>query len=65
MRKYLLNAGVIGAVLGARNIVDVTRKGPRDWRLVLLWVGWAVSVALAVGTVMQQNDERKREVEEA
>ncbi|WP_291055113.1 hypothetical protein [Herbiconiux sp.] len=64
MRKYILNSSIIGAVIGGVSAVQATRKGPRDWRLILLWVSWAITVALAVGSVMQ-NDEDARELEES
>lgn len=57
MRKYLFNGAVIGAITGAFSIAQTTRKGPRDWRLVLLWIGWALSLAIAIGTVREQSRE--------
>lgn len=55
MRKYILNAGVLGSVFGGWSVLQTSLKGPRDWRLILLWIGWLASVALAVGTVMEDN----------
>lgn len=63
MRKYILNSSIIGAVIGGFSAVQTTRKGPRDWRLVLMWVSWGITVALAVGSVMQQ-DEDARELDD-
>ena len=58
MRKFLFNSAMIGVVAGGWNIVQATRHGPRDWRLVLTWIGWGISVAIAVGNVMQDADEK-------
>lgn len=55
MRKFLLNTSVMSAVFGAVGIVQTTRKGPRDWRLVLQWLSWAFTVAIAVGTVIEDQ----------
>ncbi|WP_368498972.1 hypothetical protein [Herbiconiux sp. A18JL235] len=63
MRKYILNTSIISSVIGAVSAVQTTRKGPRDWRLVLMWVSWAITVALAIGSVMEQ-DEDARELEQ-
>lgn len=64
MRKYILNSSIIGALIGGISAVQTTRKGPRDWRLILLWVSWGITVALAIGSVME-NDENARELEES
>jgi hypothetical protein len=64
MRKYLFNGAVLGAVFGTWSVVQQSRKGPRDWRLVLSWVIWALSLVLAVGTVRQESKELA-ETEEA
>lgn len=61
MRKFLFNPGFLSAVASAVGVVKLTRDGPRDWRLALLWVSWGIGVALAVGSVMDQD----REVREA
>jgi hypothetical protein len=63
MRKYILNGAMLSAVFGAFGAIQATRKGPRDWRLVLAWVSWGISVALAVGSV-QTEAEKADELEE-
>lgn len=57
MRKFLLNGAVIGAAFSAIGLVRSTAKGPRDWRTALLWLGWAASAAIAVGTVIEKDRE--------
>lgn len=59
MRKYLFNGAIIGAIVGAASLAQSTRTGPRDWKLVVMWIGWALSLAVAVGTVREQSHERK------
>jgi len=58
MRKFLFNSAMLGVVAGGWNIVQATRHGPRDWRLVLTWIGWGLSVAVAVGNVVKDADEK-------
>jgi hypothetical protein len=55
MRKFLLNTSVLSAVFGAFGVVQTTRRGPRDWRLILMWIAWAISVAIAIGTVVEET----------
>ncbi|MBN9605045.1 MAG: hypothetical protein J0G30_00330 [Actinomycetales bacterium] len=62
MRKFLFNTSVLSAVFGVIGIARTTASGPRDWRLVLMWIGWATNVAIAVGTVIE--DSRADELEE-
>lgn len=55
MRKYLLNGAILSSVFGAVSVVKTTKQGPRDWRLALLWISWGINVAIAVGTVIEDN----------
>jgi hypothetical protein len=61
MRKYLLNRSVIGALFGTFAVVQQTRNGPRDWRLIVTWVIWGLSLALAIGTVRQESLDKAEE----
>ena len=63
MRKYILNSSIIGAVIGGFSAVQTTRKGPRDWRLILMWVTWGLTVAVAVGTVVKDAQTNELEAE--
>jgi hypothetical protein len=61
VRKFLFNGSIISAFFGAIGAVQSTRKGPRDWRLVLSWVAWAASAAIAIGTVLQDAKAKENE----
>lgn len=63
MRKLLFNASVLGAVFGGFTAVRATLRGPRDWRLILVWLGWGISVALAVADVLAEAKEEEPEYE--
>lgn len=58
MRKFIFNTAMIGVIVGGWNTLQATRNGPRDWRLLLLWAGWALSAAVAIGTVIDESHER-------
>ena len=47
---------MLSALFGGWSTVQATRRGPRDWRLALMWISWALTVAIAVGTVLKDQD---------
>jgi len=55
MRKFIFSTTVLGALFGGWSTVQQTRKGPRDWRLILMWITWALTVAIAIGTVAENS----------
>ncbi|MFZ4896082.1 hypothetical protein ACL9RL_16680 [Plantibacter sp. Mn2098] len=55
MRKFIFNGSVISTVFGGISAIQATRQGPRDWRLVLLWASWGISLALAIGSVIEES----------
>ena len=57
MRKFIFSTTVLGAVFGGWSTLQATRKGPRDWRLILMWVSWGLTVAIAVGTVLKESED--------
>ena len=57
MRKYLFSGAVLSSLFGAVGVLKATKSGPHDWRLLLMWVSWAATLAIAIGTVA---DESKR-----
>jgi hypothetical protein len=61
--KYLTNAGVIGALVGALGTMRQTQQMPKDWRRYLIWVVWAAGLALALAGVAKQEDDEQREIE--
>lgn len=56
MRKFLFSGSVISALFGGLGILRATRQGPRDWRLALMWLGWACTLAIAIGTVAKKAE---------
>lgn len=57
MRKYLFSGAVISAIFSGIGVVRSTVSGPRDWRLLLMWVSWAASLAIAIGTVAEESKQ--------
>ncbi|CAN5279859.1 hypothetical protein BH11ACT2_BH11ACT2_07960 [soil metagenome] len=61
MRKFIFSTQVLGAVFGGWSTLQATRKGPRDWRLALMWVSWGATLAIAVGTVIKDAQQAELE----
>lgn len=61
MRKYIMNSAIIGAVFGGFQTLQATRKGPRDWRLVFIWISWIATLALAIGSVADEANDSPAE----
>lgn len=55
MFKFLFNAGLLGAIFGGFSALRQTVRGPRDWRLYLIWGGWIISVALAIADIVYES----------
>lgn len=59
MRKFIFSSSVISAVFSGWSTIQMTRRGPRNWRLILMWVSWGISLAIAVGTVMDESRDAR------
>jgi hypothetical protein len=62
MRKFIFSTQILGALFGGWSTVQTTRRGPRDWRLALMWITWGLTLVVAVGTVVK--DAQTNELEE-
>ncbi|GAA4355136.1 hypothetical protein [Microbacterium rhizosphaerae] len=59
MRRYIFGTGIIGAVTTGLAMLRELREGqPFTWRTALIWLSWGITVALAVGAIV----DRRREV---
>ena len=53
MRKYLFGTGIIGAVTSGLELLRALRgHEPFTWRMALAWLSWAITFALAIGTIV-------------
>jgi uncharacterized membrane protein YsdA (DUF1294 family) len=57
MRKFLFNGTLLSAIAGGWSTFQATRHGTRDWRLILMWISWGLTVAVAVGTVIKDAND--------
>ena len=53
MRKYLFGTGILTAITGGLTLLRGMREdAPFTWRAALGWLSWAITVALAVGAIV-------------
>jgi hypothetical protein len=65
VRKFLLSPSIWSNLFPVIGLARATKDGPRDWRLILMWASFGISVALAVGTVLDKSRQAElRELEE-
>ncbi len=51
LRKYLLNGSVLTSLLSGLQSLRAQKNAPKDWRTYLGWIAWALTTAVAFGTV--------------
>lgn len=54
MRKFIFNTTLLHAVTNGWGTIQATRHGRRDWKLVLMWVAWIATIAVAIGTIADE-----------
>lgn len=53
MRKYLFGTGLLTAITGGMTLLRGLRENePFTWRTALAWISWGISLALAIGAVV-------------
>jgi hypothetical protein len=53
MRKYVFGTGIISAVTGGLTLLRAAREdAPFSWRTALAWANWAITLALAIGAIV-------------
>ncbi|KJQ53040.1 hypothetical protein [Microbacterium sp. SA39] len=57
--RYLFSTGLIAAISAGISLLRGTRQEPITWRAALSWVSWGITMALAVGAVVDMNRERR------
>ncbi|WP_314422075.1 hypothetical protein [uncultured Microbacterium sp.] len=57
--NYLSGTGLIGAIMTGATLLRGSRDTKITWRSALAWVSWAISLALAIGAVIDTRRARK------
>ncbi|GGM48403.1 hypothetical protein [Microbacterium saperdae] len=57
--NYLFGTGLIGAITAGASLLRGSRDTPITWRAVLAWVSWGITLALAIGSVIDTYRSRQ------
>jgi hypothetical protein len=59
MKKFLLNGTFISVLFSVFGLIKTTMTGKRDWKLILLWASWVLSLIAVIATISDPdaNDE--------
>ena len=57
MKRLLLNGGFLSALFSGFGLVKTTMTGKRDWKLVLLWLSWILSLIAIIAAVNEPDNE--------
>lgn len=52
MRKYLFGTGIIGTITSGLTLLKSLRESEFTWRTALAWLSWGISLALAIGAII-------------
>ncbi|WP_341998758.1 hypothetical protein MRBLWH7_000449 [Microbacterium sp. LWH7-1.2] len=53
MRKYLFGTGILTAITGGLTLMRGLRENePFTWRMALAWLSWGITLALAIGAIV-------------
>ncbi|MGT2425154.1 hypothetical protein [Amnibacterium kyonggiense] len=55
LRKYLMNGAIISSVFSGISAFRQGRRAPSDWRTYLTWIAWALTLAVAIGTIRKDS----------
>ena len=63
MRRYVFGTGIISAVTGGLQLLRSAREGaPFTWRAALAWASWGITLALAIGAIVDTRRARRGEL---
>lgn len=57
MKRFLMNGTFLSALFSGFGLIKQTVTGKRDWKLVLLWASWLISLVAIVATISDTVDD--------
>lgn len=55
--RYLFSTGLFAAISAGVSLLRGTREAPITWRALLAWLSWGITLALAIGAVVDMRRE--------
>lgn len=63
MRQYIFGTGLLSAITGGVTLLRALRNDePFTWRTALAWLSWGITLALAIGSVVDTRRARRGRV---
>ena len=63
MRKYLFGTGILTAITSGLALLRSLREdAPFTWRAALGWISWGITLALAIGAIVDVRRASRGEV---
>lgn len=57
--RYLFGTGLLSAITTGIALLRGSRTEPITWRAVLAWLSWGITLALAIGAVIDTSRESR------
>lgn len=57
MKKFLLNGTFISVLFSVFGLIKTTMTGKRDWKLILLWASWVLSLIAVIATINDPDEQ--------
>jgi hypothetical protein len=51
VKKFLMNGTFISVLFSVFGLIKSTMTGKRDWKLVLLWASWVLSLIAVIAAI--------------
>ena len=51
MKKFLTNGTFISVLFSVFGLIKTTMTGKRDWKLILLWASWVLSLIAVIAAI--------------
>ncbi|MDQ4212493.1 hypothetical protein [Microbacterium capsulatum] len=62
MRNYVFASGLFSAVTSGIALLRGSRDAPITWRALLAWASWGITIALAIGAIVDMRRDERGEV---
>ncbi len=60
MRQYIFGTGLLSAITGGITLLrGLKNDEPFTWRTALAWLSWGITLALAIGAVVDTRRARR------
>ena len=57
MNRFLMNGTFLSALFSGFGLIKQTITGKRDWKLILLWASWIISLVAIVATISDPDEQ--------